>query len=1073
MDPITTDINDQGEFDFGMIDILDVDIQFNLIGPYYAVIEEDNSPNSLYRVKNEGVNLYNPCGYPELWDHEGLINYRYQQFPVEEPEPFFYDEDIGLIWKKHNYDFCGGLHVLQQAMRFDSFDGISERDFFGIFVDTSIYYPLSWMLQGSCYQPSTAYGFDVVYIESEEPMPMVACNPDQWDNSLIFHELAHAYHQGHSTYNLTTMPDHSFQFHSDLPTAYCEGLAHYIGCVIKYETPADEWDTVIINGITYSDPEWITSWKIDNTGAFINHLVVSLETVNIPMYSTIGNICEGNVALFLWDQYDLNNDPLDNDRITFGFAPGWELFSNAIPSPIQNITEFLNVLYLTYVPFGLLSDFADLATNHDLSFIGNTDREIFQYPDDFPTGFTLQQAIDATCLGEYDIIMLEPGTYTESITINRPIYLTSEFYHEEDVSFIENTIIEGAITVHDDATFGSIIGLTLTNSNSIVINLQAVSYMLNNCYILNSQFGVKGHDSSAILLDCFVNNCATAIQLDYNWDPSQGKSAFVFNSEFSENGLVNNNDGGSYFENCTIVNNEVTGFGDNITELKNSIIWANTSNYNGSLLTINYCNIEGGYVGYGNIDEDPLFVDPQQGDYHLTVLSLCIDSGDPSLYLDPDETLSDMGCYYFHHDYDIKRFEEGIQWSSFPYLKEQGTSNGEIYEQAYWNQLAQTPGLLQETYQGDPTIDGFDIIYGKRGPEMYIDYIAPDFIDEGFGNMLFRNEGYKIQVYEGAEPSIMIVDGERLEYYELDMTVLENYWLGYYLPQPQNIEDAFGDYWVDVNKVWAEDWYYDRLNINRGGEPVSANSTKGKTLEYGKMYIVQMYDDITGFHWNGSSKVEAPSKKAETQYFTYTEKADYEAIDVVNIPPNVTEIGVLEEDVCVGAVVVEDSYAQILVYSDNANRDPSSFTFEIVNEGRFQLPIKNYEVFNWYTGEFESGIIISGMQEYSLVMLGEEGEPEVTPTITKIELHSNFPNPFNPSTTISFSLPKEKNIELTIYNIKGQKVKTLYSGIAEEGKHSMIWKGIDLNGKKVSSGIYFYKLETNNKELTRKMLLLK
>jgi flagellar hook assembly protein FlgD len=70
-------------------------------------------------------------------------------------------------------------------------------------------------------------------------------------------------------------------------------------------------------------------------------------------------------------------------------------------------------------------------------------------------------------------------------------------------------------------------------------------------------------------------------------------------------------------------------------------------------------------------------------------------------------------------------------------------------------------------------------------------------------------------------------------------------------------------------------------------------------------------------------------------------------------------------------------------------------------------------------------------------------------------------------------VPREEDIELTIYNIKGQKVRTLYSGIVDEGEHKMIWNGKDTNNKLVSSGIYFYKLKTNNKELTRKMLMMK
>jgi len=70
-------------------------------------------------------------------------------------------------------------------------------------------------------------------------------------------------------------------------------------------------------------------------------------------------------------------------------------------------------------------------------------------------------------------------------------------------------------------------------------------------------------------------------------------------------------------------------------------------------------------------------------------------------------------------------------------------------------------------------------------------------------------------------------------------------------------------------------------------------------------------------------------------------------------------------------------------------------------------------------------------------------------------------------------LPNEQDIELTIYNIKGQKVKTLYSGIADEGEHTIIWEGKNTNNKQVSSGIYFYKLKTGKKEMSRKMLLLK
>ncbi len=85
----------------------------------------------------------------------------------------------------------------------------------------------------------------------------------------------------------------------------------------------------------------------------------------------------------------------------------------------------------------------------------------------------------------------------------------------------------------------------------------------------------------------------------------------------------------------------------------------------------------------------------------------------------------------------------------------------------------------------------------------------------------------------------------------------------------------------------------------------------------------------------------------------------------------------------------------------------------------------------------------------------------------------NYPNPFNPTTTISFNLPTEitNDTELSIYNIKGQKIRQ-FSIFNNES--SIVWDGKDSNSKQVSSGIYFYKLKVNNKtEAMRKCLLLK
>ncbi len=87
---------------------------------------------------------------------------------------------------------------------------------------------------------------------------------------------------------------------------------------------------------------------------------------------------------------------------------------------------------------------------------------------------------------------------------------------------------------------------------------------------------------------------------------------------------------------------------------------------------------------------------------------------------------------------------------------------------------------------------------------------------------------------------------------------------------------------------------------------------------------------------------------------------------------------------------------------------------------------------------------------------------------------SNYPNPFNPTTTIKFSIPEKSKVELTIYNIKGQKVKELLSDNFEKGVNLIVWDGFDDSVKPVSSGIYFYKLNVNGKIVAvKKCLLLK
>ncbi len=88
-------------------------------------------------------------------------------------------------------------------------------------------------------------------------------------------------------------------------------------------------------------------------------------------------------------------------------------------------------------------------------------------------------------------------------------------------------------------------------------------------------------------------------------------------------------------------------------------------------------------------------------------------------------------------------------------------------------------------------------------------------------------------------------------------------------------------------------------------------------------------------------------------------------------------------------------------------------------------------------------------------------------------LNQNFPNPFNPETVISFSLDKPGDVTLAVFDILGRRVTTLYQGYLAAGQHQFRWNGTDEYANGVASGVYFYRLSSEQVSLTRKMALMK
>jgi hypothetical protein len=162
-----------------------------------------------------------------------------------------------------------------------------------------------------------------------------------------------------------------------------------------------------------------------------------------------------------------------------------------------------------------------------------------------------------------------------------------------------------------------------------------------------------------------------------------------------------------------------------------------------------------------------------------------------------------------------------------------------------------------------------------------------------------------------------------------------------------------------------------------------------------------------------------------------------------------------------------------MVYGTRSNEGLYIFNVSNIHNIEIEniIPITPHQVFR----EDDILYLANSSAGYVLYEISDSGtNPYSNGIEVPSKLLSNYPNPFNPTTTISFSIPEVSQVTLSIYNIKGQKVKTIVNDMMNSGNYKFDWNGLDEKGKNVSSGVYFYKLEINDKvKKVNKCLLLK
>jgi flagellar hook assembly protein FlgD len=151
------------------------------------------------------------------------------------------------------------------------------------------------------------------------------------------------------------------------------------------------------------------------------------------------------------------------------------------------------------------------------------------------------------------------------------------------------------------------------------------------------------------------------------------------------------------------------------------------------------------------------------------------------------------------------------------------------------------------------------------------------------------------------------------------------------------------------------------------------------------------------------------------------------------------------------------TYIAIALLS-TASTSAASGTFD---NGRTQVENASYQL-RGSIGSFASAAIAPA---------AKMAAPQATPA--DFNLAQNFPNPFNPSTTIAYALPQESSVRLTIYNIVGQQIRTLVDDAQTAGSYKIQWDARDDSGQQVATGFYIYRLEAGSFSAVHKMTLVK
>jgi len=331
----------------------------------------------------------------------------------------------------------------------------------------------------------------------------------------------------------------------------------------------------------------------------------------------------------IYDPY-VGNDALNTFQLLNNLGSGLLMVANPVTVDILTRTQDSLEIWRDNMPEPqIIADFQNELAGYALEELSDWQSPTLRrIPEDLET---IPEAVIVSAY--HDTVLVSPGVYPGPIEyLGRNITIGSLFLTTGNIAYIDSTIIDGGRAGRSAAVFTD-----GENEDAIL-----TGFTFQNCQT-GFGGGVYCNDANPTLKHLIIkDNVATrnggGIYCTRTANPTISKVTLIGNRAIDQ--------GGSIY--CFNENSSAT--------VINSIMWNNQPAVLPQWLTITYCDVEGGYAGEGNIDVDPLFCEPDSGDFHLSWAdfpddneskSPCIDTGDPNSCNDSDSTRADMGAYHF------------------------------------------------------------------------------------------------------------------------------------------------------------------------------------------------------------------------------------------------------------------------------------------------------------------------------------------------------------------------------------------------------------------------------------------